>query len=100
MAKELKLEDNPVFLGPKTTVTHVDPNDPAVQDWMIGFLRGGLWIGRIPKTELISISFTSLSPELSARVVNTLINDYIDPQFSDALRGDTTRLAVVVDAAG
>ncbi|MGC1872562.1 MAG: polysaccharide biosynthesis tyrosine autokinase [Acidobacteriaceae bacterium] len=81
VAKELKLEDNPVFLGPKATVTHVDPNDPAVQDWMIGFLRGGLSIGRVPKTELIAINFTSLSPELSARVVNTLINDYIVRSF-------------------
>ena len=81
VARELKLEDNPVFLGPKSTVTHVDPNDPAVQDWMIGFLRGGLSIGRVPKTELIAINFTSLSPELSARVVNTLINDYIERSF-------------------
>ena len=81
VAKELKLEDNPIFLGPKSKVTHVDPNDPAVQDWMIGFLRGGLSIGRVPKTELIAINFTSLSPELSARVVNTLINDYIERSF-------------------
>lgn len=81
VAKELKLEDNPYFLGPKSTVKHVDPNDPVVQDWMIGFLRGGLSIGRIPKTQLISIGFTSLSPELSARVVNTLINDYIERSF-------------------
>ncbi len=81
VAKELKLEDNPAFLGPKATVTHVDPNDPAVQDWMIGYLRGGLSIGRVPKTQLISIGFTSLSPELSARVVNTLINDYIERSF-------------------
>jgi len=81
VAEELKLEDNPYFLGPKSTVTHVDPNDPGVQDWMIGFLRGGLSVGRIPKTQLISIGFTSLSPELSARVVNTLINDYIERSF-------------------
>lgn len=81
VARELKLYDNPTFLGPKSTVTHVDPNDPGVQDWMVGFLRGGLSIGRIPKTELISIGFTSLSPELSARVVNTLINDYIERSF-------------------
>lgn len=81
VARELKLEDNPYFLGPKSTVKHVDPNDPGVQDWMIGFLRGGLSIGRIPKTQLISIGFTSLSPELSARVVNTLINDYIERSF-------------------
>ena len=81
VAKELKLEDNPAFLGPQSTVTHVDQNDPAVQDWMIGYLRGGLSIGRVPKTQLISIGFTSLSPELSARVVNTLINDYIERSF-------------------
>ncbi|MEO6966695.1 MAG: polysaccharide biosynthesis tyrosine autokinase [Acidobacteriaceae bacterium] len=81
VAKELKLEDNPIFLGPKATGTHLDPNDPSVQDWMVGFLRGGLSVGRIPKTELISIGFTSLSPELSARVVNTLINDYMERSF-------------------
>lgn len=81
VADQLKLYDDPTFLGPKATVTHVDPNDRAVQDWMIGFLRGGLSIGRIPKTELISIGFTSLSPVLAARVVNTLINDYIERSF-------------------
>jgi len=81
VADELKLYNNQYFLGPKSTVTHVDPNDPSVQDWMIGFLHGGLAVNRIPKTQLISISFTSLSPELSARVVNTLINDYIERSF-------------------
>lgn len=81
VAQELKLEDNPVFLGPNSKVTHVDPSDPAVQDWMIGFLRGGLSVERVPKTQLISIGFTSLSPQLSARVVNTLINDYIERSF-------------------
>lgn len=86
VAEELKLEDNPVFLGPKATVTHVDPNDPGVQAWMIGFLHGGLSVARIPKTQLISIGFTSLSPELSARVVNTLINDYIFRSFQTRYR--------------
>src|SRR5665213_3327231 len=81
VARELKLEDNPYFLGPKSSVTHVDPNDPGVQEWMIGFLHGGLSVGRVPKTQLISIGFTSLSPELSARVVNTLINDYMERSF-------------------
>ncbi len=81
VAKEIKLEDNPDFLGPKATVTHVDPNDPGVQDWMIGYLRGGLSVGRVPKTQLIAINFTCGSPELSARVVNTLINDYIERSF-------------------
>src|SRR5487761_1086405 len=81
VADQLKLYDDPAFLGPKATVTHVDPTDRGVQDWMIGFLRGGLSIGRVPKTELISIGFTSLSPVLSARVVNTLINDYIERSF-------------------
>lgn len=86
VANELDLEDNPYFLGPKSKVTHVDPNDPGVQAWMIGFLHGGLLIGRIPKTQLISIGFTSLSPELSARVVNTLINDYIVRSFQTRYR--------------
>ncbi len=81
VANELKLETNPYFLGPKPPAEPLDPKDPAVQDWMVGYLRGGLSIGRIPKTQLISIGFTSLSPDLSARVVNTLINDYIERSF-------------------
>jgi polysaccharide biosynthesis transport protein len=86
VADELKLYNNPYFLGPKSQVTHVDPNDPGVQAWMIGFLHGGLSVGRIPKTQLISIGFTSLSPELSARVVNTLISDYIYRSFQTRYR--------------
>ncbi|HUZ03884.1 MAG TPA: polysaccharide biosynthesis tyrosine autokinase [Acidobacteriaceae bacterium] len=81
VAEELKLEDNPVFLGPKATVHHLDPNDRAVQEQMIGFLSGGLAIHRIPKTEIIDIEFTSLSPKLSAEVVNTLIQDYVERSF-------------------
>ncbi|HUZ04106.1 MAG TPA: Wzz/FepE/Etk N-terminal domain-containing protein, partial [Acidobacteriaceae bacterium] len=41
VAEELKLEDDPLLLGPKSPVTHLDPNDRAVQDGMIGFLHGG-----------------------------------------------------------
>lgn len=81
VAKELKLEDDPIFLGPKPLVRHPDPNDRNVQDSMIGFLEGGLSVHRIPKTEIISIEFTSLSPVFSARVVNTLIQDYIERSF-------------------
>ncbi len=76
VADELKLYDDPAFLGPKSTIRHLDPTDRTVQDQMIGFLGGGLAIHRIPKTEIIDIEFTSLSPKLSARVVNTLIQDY------------------------
>lgn len=67
VAEELKLEENPIFLGPKATVHYLDPNDRAVQEGMIGFLSGGLAIHRIPKTEIIDIEFTSLSPKLFLR---------------------------------
>ena len=80
-AQELHLEDNPIFLGPKSPVHHLDPNDRNVQDAMIGFLGGALSVGRVPKTEIISIQYTSLSPKLSAEVVNTLIQDYVERSF-------------------
>jgi capsular exopolysaccharide synthesis family protein len=81
VARELKLEDDPLFLGPKSLVKHLDPEDRTVQDAMIGFLQGGLAVHRVPKTEIIDIEFTSLSPVFSARVVNTLIQDYIERSF-------------------
>lgn len=81
VARELKLEDNPMFLGPKSPVTHMDPEDHNVQDAMIGYLHGGLNVHRVPKTEIIEIDFTSLSPVFSARVVNTLIQDYVERSF-------------------
>ncbi|HUZ04150.1 MAG TPA: polysaccharide biosynthesis tyrosine autokinase [Acidobacteriaceae bacterium] len=81
VADELKLEDDPIFLGPHPLAKHLDPNNRNVQDGMIGFLHGGLNVHRIPKTEIISIEFTSLSPVFSARVVNTLIQDYIERSF-------------------
>jgi succinoglycan biosynthesis transport protein ExoP len=81
VAQELHLENNPFFLGPKAAGIHLDPENRGVQDNMIGFLGGGLAISRIPKTEIISIQYTSLSPKLSAEVVNTLIQDYVERSF-------------------
>lgn len=81
VAEEMKLEDDPIFLGPNSPVKHLDQNDRNVQNAMIGFLQGGLSVNRIPKTDIIAIQYTSLQPEFSARVVNTLIQDYIERSF-------------------
>jgi capsular exopolysaccharide synthesis family protein len=89
VAEGLKIEDNPIFLGSKPITSHPDPNDRAVQDRMIGFLAGGLSVHRIPKTEIIDIEFTSLSPKLSAEVVNLLIQDYVERSFQT--RYDSTQ---------
>ena len=53
VAKELSWRQ-PVFLGPKSTVTHVDPNDrSAWKTGLIGFLLGpGLSIGRLATERL------------------------------------------------
>ncbi|MHB1021964.1 MAG: GumC family protein [Acidobacteriaceae bacterium] len=81
VARELHLQDDPVFLGAKGPVPHQDLDDPSVRQATIGRLRAGLSVSLVERTDIIEISFSSLSPSLSAQIVNTIIQDYIQRSF-------------------
>jgi succinoglycan biosynthesis transport protein ExoP len=96
VAEKLKLTDDPVFLGGNSSTTskssffghktlpmlHGSLDDPQVRYAVLGRLRGGLDVSRVPRTQLITISYTSASPRLSAEIVNALENEFIENNFS------------------
>ncbi len=93
VARTLKLQDDPHFVGnsaargidyidgkPVTTV-HGNLDDPNVRAAIIGNLRSHLTIARVPRTQMITISYVSPSPKLSADIVNTLESEFIKNNF-------------------
>lgn len=96
VAEKLDLENNPDFMGggrhfsltpsflgskPAPPV-HRSLGDPLVRNAVVGNLRGHLTAVRVPRTQMITISYTSASPKLSAEIVNALENEFIENNFS------------------
>lgn len=76
VAKEMDLANNPDFTGAPPG-GHVSIDDPIVRAGVVGNLRGNLHVGLIPRTEMMSISYSSLSPKLAADIVNRVVAVYI-----------------------
>lgn len=80
--KSLHLESNPDFLPPKST-HHWDINNLADRHALIGMFESGVTAGRYQHTNMLQLSCTSRNPELSAQMCNTLIDNYVQHNFSD-----------------
>ncbi len=93
VAKTLKLYNDPSFMGAKnmnwigsagvnrTQLTDQILDNPYVRNAILGNLRSHLTIARVPRTQMITISFVSQSPQLSADIVNTLESEFIKNNF-------------------
>jgi succinoglycan biosynthesis transport protein ExoP len=83
-AKALQLDKNPAVVprgkngGNPLAAPGVDPVQEAA---LMGFVQGGLKLAVIPKTRIIEIHFANPDPQLAAKVVNTLVNVYIEQNF-------------------
>jgi succinoglycan biosynthesis transport protein ExoP len=82
VAKDLDLANNPDFLGAKGPIPHRSLEDPAVRESVLGQLQGGLHADSISRTDIVRISYSSLNPQLSAAIVNTVIKNYIEHTFN------------------
>lgn len=96
VAEKLDLEDDPAFLGGSSRFSfmpsflsgkaaaaqHRSLDDPYVRNAVIRSLRSRLTVTRVPRTQMITIGFTSPSPQLSASVVNALENEFIENNFA------------------
>ena len=83
-AKALQLDKDPAFLGSKEKAADVlaaPAADPRQEAALIGFVHGGLQITQVAKTRILEIRFTNSDPQLAARVVNTLVNVYVEQNF-------------------
>lgn len=81
VAREMDLENNPVFLEAKGPIAHRNLDDPAVRQATVGRLQGNLHVTLVPKTEIINISYSSLNPKLAADIVNKVISTYIQRSY-------------------
>ena len=96
VAEKLDLQNNPDFMGKgrhfslapsfltgkPAPVAHRSLDDPVVRNAVIGNLRGHLTAVRVPRTQMITISYTSPSAKLSAEIVNALETQFIENNFS------------------
>lgn len=81
VARQMKLQDNPDFLGVKGPVPHTSLEDPAVRDAVVGQLQGTLSFQLVPKTDIIRIGYTASNPKLATDIVNTVISSYIHRSY-------------------
>lgn len=84
VARDLDLPNNPYFFGGKPGKglrPHYSLDDPNIRQAAIGTLQGSLKVALVLKTDLITISYSSLDPKLSADVVNKLIAEYIQRSY-------------------
>jgi capsular exopolysaccharide synthesis family protein len=93
VAKTLRLQDNPSFLGGQAVVKsdlyggrkvpllHGNLDDPYVLNAILSNLRRHLTIARVPRTQMITIAYVSKDPQLSADIVNALESEFIKNNF-------------------
>lgn len=80
VAKELNLVNDPAFWG-KSSIKPQLLQDPKTRESLVRQMKSELSVHHDPKDELITLSCTTISPALSSKIVNTLINDYIGYLF-------------------
>jgi capsular exopolysaccharide synthesis family protein len=76
VARDLDLANDPRFLG-GVPAKHNNIDDPMVRQSVIASLQSIINVSSLPKTDLIRISCNTLDAQLSADIVNKLVNDYI-----------------------
>jgi polysaccharide biosynthesis transport protein len=87
VARDRNLANDPAFLGPSPRYQNVD--DPVIRQRVLGALQRDINVGVVPKTDLVSITCTTGKAQLSADIVNQLVQDYIAHSFQS--RADATK---------
>jgi polysaccharide biosynthesis transport protein len=87
VARDRNLANDPAFMGPSPHYRNID--DPSVRRAVIGALKRDITVSEIPKTDIVSISCNTAKAQLSADIVNQLVQDYITRSFQS--RADATK---------
>jgi succinoglycan biosynthesis transport protein ExoP len=82
VARDLDLANNAAFNGGTAPTSHLSLTDPAVHDSVVGALKGSLQVALVPRTEMMQVSYSSLSAQLSANIVNKVVEDYIQRAYN------------------
>jgi capsular exopolysaccharide synthesis family protein len=113
--KSLNLDQRPEFGGSGTqahalALTTDDLQaDSSRANSLIGAFKGNLSVNLRPNTRIVDISYRSANKEMAAKIVNTLINTYIEQNFktrfestmqtSDWLQKQLTDLQIRVETS-
>ena len=81
VAQELQLENDQKFLMSKGPVKQRSMDEPTTRFSVVKILKSNLEINLVAKTDIIKIQYTSIDPALSAKIVNTLIDAYVQRSF-------------------
>ena len=84
--KNLKLNNNPAFAGVAAKPRAEPPLnslqvDAPFESSLLDSFRRGLKLSVVPRTRIVEIHYSDPDPRLSAQIVNTLINTYIEQNF-------------------
>jgi polysaccharide biosynthesis transport protein len=79
--ESLHLDKNPDFL-PLGSNHPFDLSKISDRHALIGMFEGGLAADRYGHTNILDLSFTARNPELAAIICNTLIDNYVEHNFS------------------
>ncbi len=100
--RKLNLDSDPSFVGkefaakqrekeaaasaaPAATTPEGREIEPHLEAGLVGKFHGALQISSIPRTRLLELRFSSSDPVLAAKVVNTLIDTYIEQNYKTHL---------------
>jgi len=92
---KLNLDTNAAFVGKaaaaaNTAAESTDPRDADRREaGLVGAFHHALQISSIPRTRLLEIRFSSSDPVLAAKVVNTVIDTYIEQNYKTHLEATT-----------
>jgi capsular exopolysaccharide synthesis family protein len=81
VCREMDLANNADFLEAKGPVPHSSLDDGVTRQDTVHRLQSNLRVTLVPKTDIIRISYSSLSPKLSANIVNQVISDYMQRSY-------------------
>ena len=81
VAREMDLSNSATFLERKEPIPHTSLDDARVRQDIVHRLQSNLHVSLVPKTDIIRISYSSLSAKLSADIVNKVIAAYIQRSY-------------------
>jgi capsular exopolysaccharide synthesis family protein len=81
VAREMDLANNPDFLGRPAPSPRALIDNPQVRQSTVHLLQSNLHISQVPKTDIIRISYNSLSSKLASDIVNKVISAYVQRSF-------------------
>ena len=87
VARDLNLANNPDLMGPSARYRNVD--EPSVRHAIVGILQGNINVSAIQKTDIIRISCSTPRAQLSADIINKLVQEYRLRSFQS--RADATK---------